>query len=138
MATVAGQAGSQGLKVETLDIVTSHGAHRFRVEIADTPKTQERGLMFRRRLAADRGMLFDFKTAQPVTFWMKNTYIPLDMVFIGSDGRIVSIARNATPMSESLIASSGPVVEVLELPGGRAAQIDAAPGDLVREGRSRR
>jgi hypothetical protein len=91
--------------------------------------------MFRRRLAADRGMLFDFKTVQPVSFWMKNTYIPLDIVFIGPDGRILSIARNATPMSESLISSAGPIVEVLELPGGRAAQIEALPGDRVLERR---
>jgi hypothetical protein len=91
--------------------------------------------MFRRSLAADKGMLFDFKTVQPVSFWMKNTYIPLDIVFIGPDGRIVSIARNATPMSEALISSAAPVLEVLELHGGRAAQIEASPGDRVRERR---
>jgi hypothetical protein len=109
--------------------------HHFKVEVADTDATRERGLMFRRSLGADRGMLFDFKTVQPVSFWMKNTYIPLDMVFIGPDGRIVSIARNATPMSESLISSNGPILEVLEVRGGRAAEIDAQPGDGVRERR---
>jgi hypothetical protein len=137
-ATLAGQAQARSLPVEPLDIVTAHGVHHFRVEVADTDAARERGLMYRRRLGADRGMLFDFKTVQPVSFWMKNTYIPLDMVFIGPDGRIVSIARNATPMSESLIPSAGPVLEVLELRGGRAAEIDAAPGDTVRERRSGR
>lgn len=130
----AGQASAQKkLRVERLDIVTAAGVHHFKVEIADTFATRERGLMFRKSLAADRGMLFDFKTVQPVSFWMKNTLIPLDMVFIGADGRIVSIARNATPMSETTIASAGPVLDVLELRGGRAAEIGAAPGDRVRE-----
>ena len=135
LTALAGQSVARTLRVEPLDIITSQGVHHFKVEVADTPQTQERGLMYRRSLAPDRGMLFDFKTVQPVTFWMKNTYIPLDMVFIGADGRIVSIARNAVPMSESLISSAGPVLEVLELPGGRAAQIDALPGDRVRERR---
>ncbi len=83
-------------------------------------------------------MLFDFKVVQPVSFWMKNTYVPLDIIFIGPDGRIVSIAANATPMSESLIPSAAPVLEVLELQGGRAAQVEALPGDRVREGRAGR
>ena len=131
----AGQACAQKkLRVERLDVVTTAGIHHFKVEVADTFSTRERGLMYRKSLAADRGMLFDFKQAQPVSFWMKNTLIPLDMVFIGADGRIVSIARNATPMSETPIASAGPVLDVLELRGGRAAEIEAAPGDRVREG----
>ena len=138
LAAPANQICARTLRVEPLDIITSQGVHHFKVEVADTAETQERGLMFRRSLAPDRGMLFDFKTVQPVTFWMKNTYIPLDMVFIGADGRIVSIARNAVPMSESLISSAAPVIEVLELPGGRAAQIDALPGDRVRERRAGR
>jgi uncharacterized membrane protein (UPF0127 family) len=131
-----GQACAQKLRVERLDIVTAAGVHHFKVEVADTFATRERGLMFRKSLAADHGMLFDFKQVQEqgVSFWMKNTLIPLDMVFIGADGRIVSIARNATPMSETPIASAGPVLDVLELRGGRAAEIEAAPGDQVREG----
>jgi uncharacterized membrane protein (UPF0127 family) len=133
-AVFAGEACAGKLRVERLDIVTMAGVHHFRVEVADTPATRERGLMFRKNLAADRGMLFDFRTVQPVSFWMKNTLIPLDMVFIGADGRIVSIARNASPMSETPIASAGPVLDVLELRGGRAAEIEAAPGDRVREG----
>ncbi len=138
-ALFAGQACAQKLRVERLDIVTTAGVHHFKVEVADTPAARERGLMFRKRLAADHGMLFDFKKVQPgISFWMKNTLIPLDMVFIGEDGRIVSIARNATPLSETPIASAGPVLDVLELRGGRADEIEAAPGDRVREGPSRR
>jgi uncharacterized membrane protein (UPF0127 family) len=137
-AVFADQACARKLRVERLDIVTAAGIHHFWVEVADTFATRERGLMFRKSLAADRGMLFDFETVQPVSFWMKNTLIPLDMVFIGADGRIVSIARNATPMSETPIASAGPVLDVLELKGGRAAEIEAAPGDRVREGPNRR
>lgn len=139
-ALFAGQACAQKLRVERLDIVTTAGVHHFKVEVADTVATRERGLMFRKSLAADRGMLFDFKfkTVQPVSFWMKDTLIPLDMVFIGADGRIVSIARNATPLSETPIASAGPVRDVLELRGGRAAEIEAAPGDRVREGPNHR
>lgn len=124
---------ARGLHVEPLDIRTHHGVRRFEVEIADTEASRERGLMFRKVLAADRGMLFDFKTPQPVSFWMKNTLIPLDMVFITADGHILSIARNAKPMDETPIASGGDVVGVLELRAGRAAELGLQPGDRVRE-----
>jgi uncharacterized membrane protein (UPF0127 family) len=132
---VAATAPAPALRVERLEIVTSRGAFHFRVEIADTVQSREQGLMFRRSLAPDRGMLFDFKTARPVAFWMKNTLIPLDMLFVGADGRILSIAREATPMSETPIPSGGDALAVIELPGGRAAEIAAEPGDLVRERR---
>jgi hypothetical protein len=89
--------------------------------------------MFRKHLAGDRGMLFDFKTPQPVAFWMKNTLIPLDMLFIAPDGRVISIARQATPMSETPIPSGGDVLAVLEIRGGRAAEVGVKPGDRVRE-----
>ena len=121
------------LKTAPLEIVTDKGDFRFRVEVADTPASREHGLMFRKQLARDRGMLFDFKQSQLVAFWMKNTLIPLDMLFIGADGRIVSIARDARPMDESAIPSGAPVLAVLELKGGRAAEIDAMPGDKVKE-----
>ena len=88
--------------------------------------------MYRKSLAGDRGMLFDFHTSQPVVFWMKNTLIPLDMLFIDRAGHIVSIARGAIPLSEVPIPSGGDIVGVLEVRGGRAAEIDAQPGDLVR------
>jgi uncharacterized membrane protein (UPF0127 family) len=132
-AALTSIAHAQTLKVEPLDIATAKGVYHFKVEIADTNGTRERGLMYRKSLAGDRGMLFDFKTPQSVAFWMKNTLIPLDMVFIGQDGRIVSIARNAQPMDESPIPSGGDVRGVLELRGGRAGEIDAEPGDKVRE-----
>lgn len=131
--TVAGVACAQPLRVERLDIATARGVYHFKVEVADNDATRERGLMFRRTLAGDRGMLFDFKTARPVAFWMKNTLIPLDMLFISADGHILSIARNAVPMSEAPVPSGGPVLGVLEIAGGRAAQIGAAPGDRVRD-----
>jgi hypothetical protein len=128
-----GRAEAPTLPSEPLDVVTHHGVRHFTVEIADTEATREKGLMFRKQLAADRGMLFDFKTPQPVAFWMKNTLIPLDMLFIAPDGRVISIARNATPMSETPIPSGGDILGVLEIRGGRAAEIGVEPGDQVRE-----
>ncbi len=128
-----GSASAQTLRTEPLDIVTAGGVRHFTVEIAETDATRESGLMFRKSLAPDRGMLFDFGTPQTVTFWMKNTLIPLDLIFIGKDGHVVSIARNATPMSEALIPSGGPILGVLEVRGGRADQIGVKPGDEVRE-----
>ncbi len=121
------------LRIEPLDVVTARGDHHFQVEVADTDSSREKGLMFRKTLALDRGMLFDFKSARPVAFWMKNTLIPLDLLFIGVDGRIISIARNAVPLSEATIPSGGEALGVLELRGGRAAEIGAEPGDKVRE-----
>jgi uncharacterized membrane protein (UPF0127 family) len=130
-------AAARGLAVEPLEIVTARGSFSFKVEIADTDATRERGLMFRKSLAADRGMLFDFKTARPVAFWMKNTLIPLDMLFVAADGHIISIAREASPLSETPIPSGGDTLGVVELRGGRAAEIGAEPGDVVRERRFR-
>lgn len=126
-------ATAQPLKTAPLDVATAKGDFHFQVEVADTPASRERGLMFRKSMAGDRGMLFDFKSPQVVAFWMKNTLISLDMLFIGADGRIVSIARDARPMDETAIPSGAPVLAVLELRGGRAAEIDAEPGDRVRE-----
>jgi hypothetical protein len=129
----ASASGPQYLRTEPLVIVTHHGRVHFTVEIADTPETQERGLMFRRHLARDHGMLFDFHTPQAVDFWMKNTLIPLDMVFIQADGRVLTIARNAIPHDETPIPSGGQVLGVLEIAGGRAARADIEPGDRVIE-----
>ena len=117
-----GARAGAALAVEPLEVLTHDGARRFSVEIADTPGSQERGLMFRKNLGAERGMLFDFHTPQPISFWMKNTLIPLDIIFIAANGRIVNIAANAKPMSEDLISSSGPILGVLELRGGCAAE----------------
>jgi uncharacterized membrane protein (UPF0127 family) len=126
---------ARSLTVEPMEVVTARGSFHFKVEVADTDATRERGLMFRRSLAADRGMLFDFKMAQSVAFWMKNTLIPLDMLFVAPDGHIISIAREAAPLSETPIPSGGDILGVVELRGGRAAEIGAEPGDVVRERR---
>jgi uncharacterized membrane protein (UPF0127 family) len=117
---------------EVARIVTATGEHLFKVEMADTPKTRARGLMFRKSMPADRGMLFDFKVEGPVSMWMKNTYIPLDMVFIGRDGRVVGVAADAAPLSERIISSPAPAYAVLELNAGAARRISLAPGDRVR------
>lgn len=113
-------------------IVTSSGAHRFHVEMAATPEQRERGLMFRREMAADAGMLFDDGPGEhDVAMWMKNTYIPLDMLFIRDDGTISSVAERAVPESLATIASDGPVRAVLEVNGGTAAKLGIKPGDKV-------
>jgi uncharacterized membrane protein (UPF0127 family) len=123
-------AGAQGL--EPLEITTASGAHPFQVEIANNDASREKGLMFRRFMPADRGMLFEFEKNAPVAFWMKNTYIPLDMVFIAPDGRVTHIAAKAEPLSEAVVPSGGPCIAVLELNGGTAARIGLAPGDKVQ------
>jgi uncharacterized membrane protein (UPF0127 family) len=120
------------LRTEPLQVTTGRGVFRFNVEIADTPRRQEIGMMYRPPLAADHGMLFEFARPQEVAFWMKNCPYPLDMLFIGADGRIISIVRNATPQSETPLPSGGPITGVLEIHGGRASQMGAEPGDLVR------
>jgi uncharacterized membrane protein (UPF0127 family) len=126
-----GAAWSAGL--EKLEIDTASGAHQFEVEIAQTDQEREKGLMFRRFMPADRGMLFDFKTEEPVSFWMKSTYIPLDMIFISRAGIVTRIAADAEPLSERLIPSGGPCYGVLEVNAGVAAQIGLQPGDRVRQ-----
>ena len=117
--------------LEPLAIVTHDGRIPFKVELADNEAERERGLMFRRAMPSDQGMLFDFKTPRPVYFWMKNTYLPLDMVFIARDGRIVAIAANTTPLSEAPVGPGVPVMAVLELNAGRAAALGILPGDRV-------
>lgn len=117
---------------EPLSIVTASGPHKFAVEVMHTDAQRERGLMFRRFLPQDRGMLFDFKTVRPVMMWMKNTYIPLDMIFIARSGRVTGIAANAEPLSERIIPSGAPVFAVLEVNAGTAAKIKLKIGDRVR------
>lgn len=117
--------------LQPLAIVTAKGRAQFEVEYAANNLTREYGLMCRRSLAPGRGMLFDFKAPQEVAFWMRNTLIPLDIVFIGPDGRVVSIAHNAQPLDETPVPGGGPVRGVLEIAGGRATQIGLMPGDKV-------
>jgi uncharacterized membrane protein (UPF0127 family) len=116
---------------EPIWIETAEERFEFQVEIAATPAQRSRGLMFRDHLAADRGMLFDFGQPQPVTMWMRNTLIPLDMLFVRDDGRISRIVAETEPLSDRVIGSGGPVRAVLELPGGRAAELDIRPGDRI-------
>jgi uncharacterized membrane protein (UPF0127 family) len=128
----AGFADESGGKVEPLDIVTSSGAHPFSVEVMRTARERERGLMFRRALPVDRGMLFDFESERLVQMWMKNTYIPLDMIFISRTGRVVGLAENTEPLSERIISSGAPAAAVLEVNAGAAARIGLKIGDRVR------
>jgi uncharacterized protein len=118
-------------KIEPVTIATDNGATMFTVEIADTEPLRERGLMFRQRLPEDRGMLFDFGQSQPVGMWMKNTYIPLDMVFIRADGSIAYVAENTIPQSLDVVGVHEPVRGVLELAAGTAHRIGLRAGDLV-------
>jgi uncharacterized membrane protein (UPF0127 family) len=116
---------------ESLEIVTRSGVHTFAVELAATPEEREKGLMYRKELPEGRGMLFDFKQDINVTMWMKNTYIPLDMLFIRADGRIQRIAENTEPQSEKIIPAGAPVRAVLEVIGGTVKKLGIRPGDRV-------
>jgi uncharacterized membrane protein (UPF0127 family) len=125
------RAGAQaGLMTEPLTIHSANGAHRFTVEVAATPDQQETGLMFRRSLAADRGMIFPYDPPQEAAFWMKNTLIPLDMVFIRPDGTIARIAT-AKALDLTPVPSGEPISAVLELRAGRAAELGIRAGDRV-------
>ena len=114
-----------------LDIETAGGRRHFDVELATTDDQQVQGLMFRRTLAADAGMLFLYTDDHEIQMWMKNTLIPLDMVFIQADGTISHIAERAVPRSLEIIPSEGPARAVLEVNGGTAARLGIKPGDRV-------
>ena len=114
-----------------LTIESASGKHKFHVELATTPAQLEQGLMFRQSMAPDAGMLFDFQRPSPVSMWMKNTFIPLDMLFIDNRGRIINIAERAVPQSLDTIAAAAPARAVLELNGGTAARLGIRPGDRV-------
>jgi uncharacterized membrane protein (UPF0127 family) len=114
-----------------LSIETAGGAKKFSIELAENDEQRALGLMHRSAMAADHGMLFDFKRDEVVAMWMRNTRIPLDMLFIARDGRIVNIAKRTVPFSEQSIFSDGPVRAVLELNGGTADKLQIKPGDKV-------
>ena len=116
---------------EQLLIATEAGEKEFEVEIADDDRETTIGLMFRREMADDEGMLFDFGVEERRSFWMRNTYIPLDMLFIRADGTIDSIGKRATPLSEKSVPSKGPVRFVLEINGGLSDRLGIKPGDTV-------
>jgi uncharacterized membrane protein (UPF0127 family) len=120
-----------GLNQVALSVQTSDATHAFIVEVAETPAQQAQGLMFRTRLAPDRGMIFPFPVDRVASFWMKNTVIPLDIIFVRRDGTIESIAANTIPYSLAPVSSNEPVATVLEIAGGRAAELGIGPGDRV-------
>lgn len=121
---------SEKLTIETAD-KTVHG---FTVELATNNAQRQQGLMFRNTMASDHGMLFDFGTDREVTMWMRNTLIPLDMLFISKSGKIEHIGADAVPHSEAIISSRGPVRYVLEINGGLAKRLGIKAGDMVRSG----
>jgi uncharacterized protein len=125
------RAQLQSFPTASLAIVTTSGTHKFTVEVATTPAQQEQGLMFRQHLAPNAGMIFDLGRPQTTSFWMKNTWIPLDMLFVNATGRIINIHERAVPRSLEPIASAGPVRAVIELNGGTAARLGIKPGDRV-------
>ena len=129
---LAGTAGAERPAFEPLSITTANGTHAFEVELAVTADQVRKGLMYRRKLPANAGMLFLYDDGSRVTMWMSNTYIPLDMFFIAADGRITHIVERTVPLSTELIGSNGPVRAVLELNGGTASRLGIAVGDKVR------
>ena len=125
------ERSAAGLEQVPLTIRSGNRSHRFIVEVARTPQEQAAGLMYRQSMAPDRGMIFPYQPPQDVAFWMKNTLIPLDMIFIRSDGTIARIADNTVPLSLDPVPSLEPVAAVLEIPGGRSAELAIKPGDTV-------
>ena len=118
-------------ELQPLTITGPGGTHEFSVEVASEPKERARGLMYRKTLAPDHGMLFDFGQTQQISMWMKNTHISLDMLFIDDAGVISTVAKRTTPFSERTIPSNAPVRYVLEINGGRADALGIRAGDTV-------
>jgi uncharacterized membrane protein (UPF0127 family) len=131
LALALAPAGAYALPKATISVETAKGPAVFKVEVANDHAAHEKGLMFRKSMAADAGMLFDFHATVMTTFWMKNTILPLDIIFIRADGTISSIAGNAVPYSEAPIPSSEPIRAVLEINAGRAKALGIMPGDKV-------
>ncbi len=120
------------LELEGMQIRTSKGVHDFLVELADTPDEITRGLMFRRNLPPNQGMLFNLGPEEAVrSFWMKDTYLPLDIIFIDREGQIVSIAKDTEPLSEKRISSLHPALAVLEVNAGTSARLGLKVGDKI-------
>jgi len=117
--------------LQRLEIISANGPHVFEVELARSPGEREKGLMFRRYMPKSRGMLFDFGSPEPATMWMENTYLPLDMLFIRTDGTVARIESNTEPLSRRVIAAGEPVLGVLELNGGVCDELGIRPGDRV-------
>ena len=130
-APTATAVAQEARATEPLGIVGKSGRHAFQVEVMRSDADRARGLMYRRSMPADHGMLFDFERAAPVNMWMKNTYLPLDMLFIRSDGTVARIAADTEPHSTRVISSNEPVLAVLELNAGTSARLGIRPGDRV-------
>jgi uncharacterized membrane protein (UPF0127 family) len=125
---LAASGPQTGLPVEAIIIDTNAGPHTFKVEVAADDESREIGLMFRKTMAPDAGMLFDFHTSQAVSFWMENTILPLDMLFVRADGTIARVKENAVPYSRETIPSGAPVQFVIELNAGRAQALGIKEG----------
>ncbi|TMJ19475.1 MAG: DUF192 domain-containing protein [Alphaproteobacteria bacterium] len=130
-AAATARISPAGMDLATLTVESGGRRHVFTVEVARTPAQQEHGLMERHELAPDAGMLFPFDPPAPASFWMRNTLVPLDMIFVRPDGTIARVAANAVPLSETAIAVAEPMTAVLELAGGRAAALGIREGDRV-------
>jgi len=122
---------ARAASIQPLEIATKSGVHVFSVEMATTEEEKTTGLMYRKELPDGKGMLFDFSPEQQISMWMKNTYIPLDMIFIRADGRILRIAENTEPLSTRIISSGGLAKGVLEVIAGTAQKYGIQPGDRV-------
>jgi uncharacterized membrane protein (UPF0127 family) len=119
------------MNVETLTLVTATGEHPIKIEVARTTEQKALGLMFRKSVPQGTGMLFPYDTPQEITMWMRNTYVPLDMVFIRRDGTVHRVEERTEPLSERVISSGGPVTAVLELAAGEAQRFQIKPGDRI-------
>jgi hypothetical protein len=119
--------------LQVIDLVVERGGKKlpFKVELAASPEAQARGLMFRTELGDNEGMLFPSDVPQPRSFWMKNTPLSLDIIFIGADGRVLNIAADTVPYSLDSVTSNGPASAVLELRAGRAKELGIVAGDRV-------
>jgi uncharacterized membrane protein (UPF0127 family) len=132
-ASMPAQTAAQdpGPQRHQLFVETQSGRHVFEVELADDPQERMTGLMYRRELPKDHGMLFDFDRDETASMWMANTYVPLDMLFIKADGEVESIAERTTPLSRRSVVSKGPVRYVLEINAGLSDELGIKPGDTV-------
>ena len=130
--TVSGQETPPVFHIEEIEVITVRGRFPMTVEVAETQDQRSFGLQFRRQLPPNHGMLFDFGEPEPIFMWMKNTLIPLDMVFINEKGRVTGVAKNTKPLSLDVIPSGAPVLGVLEVTAGTAAKMGIAKGSLIR------
>ncbi len=130
-AAEPGRHPISGLEVIPLTISQNGTVHRFEVEVARTTQEQARGLMFREQMGADEGMIFPYDPPQGLSFWMRNTVLPLDIIFIGPDHRIINVHERTEPYSLDSRRSGGPAIAALELNGGRTAELGFTPGALV-------